>query len=487
MKKVYLVLAVLLIAAMALAACQPAEEATQAPAQATDAPAESTEAPAVTEAPAEATEVATEAPAATEAPSADDVYSGVTPAENIIFWHNHSQERQEALQQIVDEFNSTNEWGITVTQEYQGSYGDIFNKMLPILNTPDVPDLVVAYQNQAATYQLDDALVDLNLFVNSPAWGLSEEDQGDFFPGFFQQDVNPSFENKRLGFPPNRSAEVMYYNTSWLTELGFDGPPTTPEQFKEMACAAAQTPFTQATVEGNNGYELSLDASRFASWTFSFGGDIFDYDSNQYTLNSEAAVAAMTFLQDLFNEGCATQVVENYGDQTDFGNGTLLFSIGSSSGLPFYGSAVEEGAGHEWSITTLPATGEPVLNVYGASVSIPKSTPERELAAWLFLKYYTSKEVQATWAQASNYFPVRESVAEGLTDYFAANPTFKTGFDLLQYSHFEPPVPGYDFVRTEIQNAMAAIVEGADVQETLDGLNETANQILEDNLSQISQ
>ena len=29
--------------------------------------------------------------------------------------------------------------------------------MLTILNTADVPDLVVAYQNQAATYQLADA------------------------------------------------------------------------------------------------------------------------------------------------------------------------------------------------------------------------------------------------------------------------------------------------------------------------------------------
>ena len=54
------------------------------------------------------------------------------------------------------------------------------------------------------------------------------------------------------------------------------------------------------------------------------------------------------------------------------------------------------------------------MNVYGASVSMGRSTPERELATWIFIKYYTSPESQAKWARASNYFPVRQSVADGL-------------------------------------------------------------------------
>ena len=56
---------------------------------------------------------------------------------------------------------STNNWGITVVAEYQGGYGDIFNKMLTVVNTSDAPDLVVAYQNQSLTYQQADGLVDM--------------------------------------------------------------------------------------------------------------------------------------------------------------------------------------------------------------------------------------------------------------------------------------------------------------------------------------
>src|SRR5690606_26733759 len=162
-------------------------------------------------------------------------------------------------------------------------------------------------------------------------------------------------------------------------------------EFKQAACAASEIPFSAASAEGAVGYELAADGSRFASWTFAFGGDIFDYEANQYTYDSPAAVEAMTFLQELFDDGCAALSTEAFGDQTNFGAGRTLFTVASTSGLPFYQSAIDEGAGHEWSVAAIPhTTPEPVLNIYGASVSIPAGhSPEETLASWLFLKYYT--------------------------------------------------------------------------------------------------
>ncbi len=461
---------VVTILSILLAACQPAATETAAP-----------EVKEPTAKPAEPTKEVV----AAEPTAVPDMWDGVDPSgQTVKFWHQHTKERETALLEIVDEFNKTNEWGITVVAEYQGGYGDIFNKMLTFMNTADVPNLVVAYQNQAATYQLADALVDMNTLVNSPKWGMPEADQADFFPGFWEQDVFPNFGNARLGLAPNRSMEVLYYNADWLKELGYDAPPTTPEQFKEMACKATAQPFSKATSEGSLGYELSVDASRFASWTFAFGGDVFDYKKEQFSLNNEATQAAMTFMQDLFKSGCATIVTESYGDQTDFGAGKLLFSVGSSSGLPFYDTAAKEGAGFAWSVAAIPhTTPDPVMNIYGASISIPKSTPEQELAAWLFSKYYTSADVQSKWAQVSQYFPVRASVAASMTDYFAANPAYKTAFDMLKYGHFEPPVPGYDFVRAMINTAMAAIVDGADVTSTLAQLDVDGNASLAEQMA----
>lgn len=482
MKKFVPIFAIILIAAMVLGAC-----ATTAPAP-TEAPAEE---PAPTEAPAEEPQP-TEAPAEAPAEEPASEWEGVTPAKNIVFWHQHTKKREEALKEIVDEFNATNEWGITVEPVLAGSYSEIFNKVNAMLNTPEMPDVFVGYQNQVATYQLADAVFDMNTIIDDPQYGLSADDQADFIPAFFRQDVFPLYDNQRLALAPNRSMEVMYYNMDWLKELGYDAPPATPEEFKEMACKAAQTPFSGKKGDAKSiGYELSIDTSRLASWTFAFGGDIYDAATNQYTLNSPAAVEAMSFIQGLFKDGCASLVTEAYGDQTDFGNGSLLFTVSSSSGLTFYESVVKDGADFEWSVAPLPHTGEPAQNVYGASVSIAKTTPERELAAWLFIKYYTSPDVQAKWAEASQYFPVRTSVAEKMADFFDAHPSYKAAWELLKYGKFEPGVPGYDFVRGNgvdgVNEIMAKIMDDptVDVQAELDGLNERANQILADQLATI--
>jgi len=420
-------------------------------------------------------------------PESPDPWTKVDPSgQTITYWHEHSGDREEALLVMVEEFNATNPWGITVTAKFKGSYGDIFKKMLKVLNTVEAPNLVAALQNQAAIYKLGEALTDMTGLVESIKHGLTRAEQADFFSSFYNADIFPSFDNARLGYPLNRSMEVLYYNMDWLTELGHDGPPATPAEFKEVACAAAANPYSGATAGGSSGYQLNVDhASSFASWTFAFGGDIFDYDSGQYTYNSEAAVAAMTYLQDLFNEGCASIVIELYGDQTDFGQGTTLFTVGSSSGLPFYSEAVEAGSGHEWRVAAVPhTTDDPVMNISGASISMPLAPPEAQLASWLFLKYLTNTENQVKWAQVSNYFPVRASAADDLGDYFAENPAYQTAFDMLQYGTTEPPVPGYNFVSTMVEEAMAAIIDGADVVETLNTLTEVANISLAEQLSQ---
>lgn len=403
---------------------------------------------------------------------------------NVVFWHQHTGGREEELMAIVSDFNATNEYGIVIEARNEGGYDDIYNKMVAGLTSGEVPGLTVAYQNQAAAYQAAEGLVNLETYINHPVVGLSTEDQADFFGSFIESDRLPQFEGQAYGFPPNRSMEVMYYNQDWLTEMGFDGPPTTPEEFSEMACMAVEQPFSKNQDPSLSvGYEINTDASRFASLVFAHGGDIYDYETNQFTLNTPEAVAAMTWMKDLFDRGCTILIAEDFGDQTDFGNGKTLFTVGSSSGLPFYRTAVTDGetGGFTWSVAAIPhTTPDPVMNIYGASVSIPRTDPATQLAAWLFIKYYTSAEIQARWARASNYFPVRESVAEGLSDYFTENPAYATAFSLLEFGHTEPPVAGYDNVRDVINQAYNRILAGEDPATVLAEAEVEANALLEE-------
>ncbi len=407
-----------------------------------------------------------------------DVWTNVDPSnQNVMFWHNHTGGRLDALKAIVQTFNESNPYGITVTEEFQESYRAIFHKMQDVLGTLETPDLVVAYPNQAYNYQLSDALVDMTSLLENPKWGLSSEELVDFFPAFLKQDIFPQFGNARLGLAPNRSMEVLYYNRDWLAELGHDEPPSTPEVFKLVACEAAKTPFSKADGDVSMGYGLVLDASRLASWSFAFGADIFDYETLQYNYDSNGTKQAMAFLQSLYAENCARPADDRADLLAEFSAGRLLFTTSSSSGLPFYKDAVKSGANFEWDVAPLPhTTPTPVMNLYGASVSIPKSSPERELATWLFVKYFTSPAIQVEWAQASNYFPVRQSAALRLDDYFKRNVSYKTAFDLLQYGHHEPNESGYEAVRDMVSEALSAtFVRGQNVENVLNKLNQDAN------------
>jgi ABC-type glycerol-3-phosphate transport system substrate-binding protein len=313
--------------------------------------------------------------------------------------------------------------------ETAGGYNDLYTKIIAGIPANQLPSMAVAYQNQAATYAVQGVLVPLDQYIADPDYGYTQEELDDFFPVALSADYLPQFGD-RYGWPPYKSMEVMYYNQDWLTELGYDGPPTTWEEFAEMSCAAVEQPFSGQVGEGVVlGYEYSVDASRFATFLFSRGGNVLNEDASSYIFNSPEGLETMTYWQQLVNDGCAAQSTESYGDQTDFGAGRVLFTVSSISGLSYYAQAVDQGAAFEWSVNPPPhSTAEPRMNIYGASQSIFVSTPEEQLAAWLFTKWLSEPEPQAKWASSTGYFPTRASAAELMADYMDENPTYAKAF-----------------------------------------------------------
>jgi multiple sugar transport system substrate-binding protein/sn-glycerol 3-phosphate transport system substrate-binding protein len=418
--------------------------------------------------------------AAVEEPMGES-YEGVdATGQTVVWWHNHSSAREEGLKTLVQEFNETNEWGITIDAQNQGSYNDIRDKVNASIAAGEVPAaLVVGYQNDQSFYQINDTLVDFDTLISDPTYGLSEEELADFYPSFLAVSVNPLFGNQRLGFPPNRSMEVLFYNQTWLEELGFSGPPTTPEEFKEMACAAAA-----AKGDGTGGYILRSDASAVAAWTMAFGGNVLTEDGTGYVYNGQATIDAMTLLKGMQDEGCAYLFTEGFPNP-QFAARNAIFTQGSSSGIPFYKDNVETAATEQgrdpdvWGVTAIPhTTDEPVQNVYGGDVMIVKTTPEQELAAWLFVKWFTSPEIQARWSELSNYFPTRVSASEYQTEvYLAALPQYSQAVELLPYGAYEPQFVSYQAVRDQTEQTFNEIMQGADIQTALDTLTTFANDL----------
>ena len=398
--------------------------------------------------------------------------------QEVVFWYQHTREREDELLRMIEDFNRTNPHGITVRGEYAGKYNDIYNKMIVGLQGGTLPHLVVAYQNQARAYYQEEGIVDLNPFMVSPKWGLDSQARADFFQPFLKQD---NIDGVQTGLPPNRSMEVLYYNIDWLEELGFDAPPATWDKFAEMCRKAKEQPFSKSPDQSRSlGFLLEIDASRLASMIFSVGGDLVDAEGKGYTLDTPHLRQVLGRMMGLMGEKAVGIVSEDYGDQKEFSVGQVLFALRSSSGLPYFKSAIEEdGVGFRWGVTHLPSgPAGPVVNVYGASISVCKIAPEGQMAAWFFLKWFTEPAQQARWVRASNYFPVRKSTAQELVEYFVENPQYKAAYDLLGYGKSEPSVAGYQQVRRLIQDAMVDIFDGGDVDQVLERLETAAGRSL---------
>jgi len=408
----------------------------------------------------------------------------------VVLWHNRSQSDQDLLQEMLDEFNASNPYGITARAEIGGaSYNDVYNKINAAIQGGTPPNIAVAYQNQAALYRSQDAVIDLTPYINSTKYGLSAEDRADYFQAFLDSDANPQFQGEVLGFPTQRSLEVMYYNQDWLTELGYDAPPTTWEEFEEIACKAAQE-------DDKAGWALLHEASNFASQVFARGGRILSEDGTRYVFNEQAGQDALAMIQRMAANKCLVEipVSERYGEQNRFVNGDILFVFASSSGMNYYADAVAKAGGFKWAVAPLPQSGELHMNLYGASMSVFKTTPEQQLASWLVIKFLGEKEQTTRWAAKTGYLPVRASAKDDVIAALKANEKWASAadsyamlFDWANAGMVESPVAGYDGVRALIDTDLISKVindPNADVKALLDAAVVKADEILKENAPQ---
>lgn len=446
MKKNIFLTFVLVLVTM-LAACGPAATVTS-PVE-TQAAASSPTA-AMTEAPA------TTAPPTVAATATNTPQPTITPAANAIqiqFWHGQSGFQGQVLNNLVNQFNSTHP-DIFVTATFQGTYSDLYKKVTAAIAGGVPPDLAVAYQNDVSNYIASGAVIPLDNLMKDPQIGFSAADMQDIYPSFI--DHYPQANNQVYSLAFMRSMEVMYYNNDMLKAAGFSAPPATWDDFAKVCAAVSKPPDTYC-------YEMNTDASRFANWVFGRGGDMLSTDGKTVAFNSQAGLDTLTYLNMLFQQKYATVIAKSFQDQTDFSLGKIAFTFGSTAGLPYYKMAiVQAGKVSDWGIAPGPhTTPNPVVDAYGPSVTIFKTTNDKERAAFTFLKWLMSTDTNAAWAKATFYFPARQSTKAALSDFIQANPLYGQAFDWLQYGHQEPTIAAWNPIRGYLADALTAIANGA--------------------------
>lgn len=393
----------------------------------------------------------------------------------VVYWHTLTGADEDHLLEMIDDFNATNEWGITVVGEYQGGLKTIYDKVLDGRPTGQLPSLVMTDNSTAAAYAAHDIVIPLSPYFANKNWGFTPTERDDFFPSAFASDRLTQFRDQLYSFPSCRSLQVLYYNVDWLKELGFDGTPETWNEFREMACAASKP------IDGLYGFELGMDSSVFNSLLVTQDAPLFNAGGAEYMLGGEQGRSVLQFLQDLISDGCMTWETEE-GHLADFGAGRILFVIDSTDELADLEHSITEGAGFDWSLAELPRSSkEPLVGVEGVSTAIVRTDPKEQLAAWLFVKWLAEPEQQSRWAEVAGCFPTRRSALGEMANYLETHPHFYLASLLLEQKWItEPGMTAYEVCRGEIGRMLYAVTAGESVDQWLADTINQCNQALAD-------
>jgi len=369
---------------------------------------------------------------------------------NIIFWHPWTGDAATLVDELTEEFNRENVYGIGVSAVSQGRH--LFEVVRKSLNTGQFPNFVLARTHELISWQQTrDILLDLDDYIRDPDYGLSESVIMDFQPLYWEQDI---FNGVRLGVPSHGVSTLIAYNVSWSRELGFDSLPTTLERFKSQACAAADASIGNSGIEGNGGLITRIDPSVMMSWIMAFAGDVTTKSGEGYTFYSTEVMDGFYYLKSLFMEGCAWNPDIPYTEE-EFAARKGLFYATSVLDLPFITAAFEHnGTMDSWMVLPYPTKeGYGLINIIPFSYGILETIPEEQLAAWLYLKWMVEPENQAAMVEVSSVYPVRISAIPILNKYRVDHPQWGEAQKLLPHGMVEPRLSTWSFARWAVSDA----------------------------------
>jgi sn-glycerol 3-phosphate transport system substrate-binding protein len=274
---------------------------------------------------------------------------------------------------------------------------------------------------------------------------------------------------------------MLYYNVDAFKDAGLPefSPPATWDEMGRAGPRLVQR-------QGGQVMRYALEGSFNHDWlyegmVYSFGGKIVSDDGKRALFNQPPAVAALTLLRNFRREGVLNvnpnfpQVVEN------FIAGRTAMIAHSSFAL----ALITNRARFRWSVAPIPAgPAGPVLNAGGGNfVLFAKTSPERQRAAWEFIKWMTSPANTAFYSMRSGFLPVRTSAMDDaqLKAHHRQFPMARKSVELsLQYGKGRMVVLNVERgVRQFLVPTLEAVLLGnADPKQALDEAAVKANAVL---------
>ena len=206
----------------------------------------------------------------------------------IEFWHSMGSTTGELVQEIVNEFNaSQNE--VFVDCIYQGDYTTAGTKLQAAASGGNLPHVVAIEITRVGMYASAGFLMDLLPYAkNDPDFDLDA-----LYPGVMDFSY---YDGKLVSLPNGRSVPVMYYNVDALKKAGFD---KAPETWDEMIAAS-----NAVAGDGVYGYGAPLgDSWYYLALMLTAGGQVYNDEGNNIGFHNESGTKPLQMWLDLQKSG----------------------------------------------------------------------------------------------------------------------------------------------------------------------------------------
>ncbi len=399
----------------------------------------------------------------------------VTEPITIQWWHAHEDRFNPQIEYMIEKFNESNPL-ITVEPVYIGSYGQINTQLIAAVASGEVPALCTANTSYPPSYGAAGICEVLDPYI-----AATNYDVADFGEGLI---AATSYEGEQVCLPYLISTQVMFYNKDVADSEGL----AIPKTFDEMDAF-----LEKATVFNEDGTTKRY-GTVFAGWDYWYfemlyknnGINVINEDGLTTDLNGEAAVYITSKISEWIEKGYAYFA---YGTDASpnmrqlFWDGGAFSVFHTSSLYDLYVGESDFTVGMSW----LPGGNDGVSfksEVGGSVILVPaKASQVQKNAAWVFLQFMTSPEINLYWADNTGYFPTRQSVlaTDAVTEYLERKPSMKNVMEMSAWINPRNQFPAYDMVANLWRDSLALVfVEGAPVQETLDELAMEVTEELED-------
>lgn len=344
--------------------------------------------------------------------------------ESITLWHSMGGRNGEALNALVEQFNTANAGKIKVTAIFQGPYGDALAKLKAAIQSKQLPDVVQV--NEIGSRLVYDLKITVPFGDLAKGAGLDTDDLLKGIAAYY------TIDGKLLSLPFNASAPMLYYNKNAFREAGLD-PAKPPRTLQELRAAAEKLVVKQGDRTTRYGFVAVIDGWLMEQF---YGRANLEYCNHQNGRNGLATevnwnVPAVGDIVSWWGSIMRDGVGLSAGRQNN--DGIAAFTSGRAAMLIFTSANMRDmmrESKFDVGVAPYPSpkagmNGQ-VLNG-GASMWVIKGHPAaKQAAAARFVAFLGSPDAQATWATRTGYIAVNARAVDlpAFKEAVAKNPEF---------------------------------------------------------------